>query len=307
MKFTILVEILFELLAKRKITATYLSQKYELSVRTIYRYVDILSLTVPVYVKRGREGGICISDAYKLPTGFMTKEEYEATVDALAFAYAQFPETRYLEAHNKISAQVKAEIRDTALSGELGTILVDDGTWGDTRAFSDKLKLFENAIKARAVLEIEYHARTGEKSTRRIEPHVLIFKQNVWYIYAFCRKQRAFRLFRIGRTISVIETDENFQKRAFKREDIPLSYWTSETKTVEARFEIAEKSFVDAQDWLGTENLHQIGGKWYADMTLPDDETLVRKILALGSGVKVLSPEALKQRVREEAKLIAGI
>lgn len=307
MKFTILLEILFELLAKRKVTASYLSQKYELSTRTIYRYVDLLSMTVPVYIKRGREGGICISDAYKLPKGFMTQAEYEATIEALALAYAQFAEPRFLEARNKISAQLKLEIRDTALSGEIGTILVDGGTWGDTRSFSDKLKVFEESIKEREVLEIEYHARTGEKSARRIEPHVLVFKQGVWYAFAFCRKQRAFRLFRIGRTVSALRTGETFQKRAFKREDIPLSYWTSETKTVDARFEIAEKAFADAQDWLGNENLRLVGGKWYADMTLPDDDGLVRKILSLGAGVKVLSPDSLKERVIKEARAIAEI
>ena len=78
MKFTILVEMLFDLLAKRKVTARYFAEKYEISERTVYRYLDCLSLSVPVYVKRGREGGICISDSYKLPAGFMTKEEYEA-------------------------------------------------------------------------------------------------------------------------------------------------------------------------------------------------------------------------------------
>ena len=46
MKFVILLDIFFELLAKRKITASYLAQKYEVSVRTVYRYVDILSMTV---------------------------------------------------------------------------------------------------------------------------------------------------------------------------------------------------------------------------------------------------------------------
>ena len=83
MKFTILLEILFDLLAKRKVTASYFTEKHEISVRTVYRYIDQLSLCVPVYIKRGRNGGICISDNYKLPVGFMTKEEYESAIDAL--------------------------------------------------------------------------------------------------------------------------------------------------------------------------------------------------------------------------------
>ena len=104
MKFAILVDILFELLAKRSITAGYIAEKHGISVRTVYRYVDLLSINVPIYVKRGCNGGICISDSYKLPRGFMTLEEYESTIEALSAMYSQLPEERFLAAKRKLSS-----------------------------------------------------------------------------------------------------------------------------------------------------------------------------------------------------------
>jgi len=306
MKFTILLEILFELLAKRKVTAPYLAEKYEISPRSVYRYVDQLSLTVPIYVKRGRDGGICISDSYKLPKGFMTKDEYQAAIEALETMYAQLPEPRFLEAKHKLSAQVKSETRDLAISGEVGSILVDGGTWGDTSVFSEKLRLLEKAIKECTVLEIEYHSRKSEKTQRKIEPHVLVFKQNVWYLYAFCYKQRAFRLFRVGRIFSTLETEEIFTRRSFKREDIPLTFWTSENEQISVRFEFKNEIFADAQDWLGCENLKQINGKWYAEVSLPNDDGLVKKILGFGLGIRVLSPLSLKDKISKYAQEIAN-
>ncbi|MBE7078619.1 MAG: YafY family transcriptional regulator [Clostridiales bacterium] len=306
MKFAILVSILFDLLAKRKITASYLAEKHEISTRTVYRYIDLLSLTVPVYVRRGRDGGICISDNYKLPVGFMTTEEYEAAIEALATMYSQLPQERFLAAKRKLSAQVKAESRELTLSGDMGSILVDGGTWGDTHTFSDKIRLVEECLKNHTVLEIEYHSRAGEKTRRKIEPHVLVYKQSVWYVYAFCHKQRAFRLFRLGRIFSAVKTEETFRPRPFSREDIPLNYWTSE-KTVTAQFEIGQTAFADAQDWLGVENIRLIGGRWLAEVTLPDDETLVRKIVSLGKGVKVLTPPELAKRVADEAQAVADL
>ncbi len=304
MKFVILLEMLFDLLAKRKVTASYFAEKFEISTRTVYRYIDLLSTCVPVYVKQGRDGGILISDSYKLPKGFMTEEEYQATVEALETMYAQLPEERFLTAKRKLSAQAKSELRDLALSGEVGGILVDGGTWGDSRSFSEKLRLMEECIKEKAVLEIVYHARTGEKSQRKIEPHVLVFKQNIWYLYAFCHNQRAFRLFRVGRIFSAVKMDEFFQKRPFNREDIPLNFWTDGVETVKLRLKIAESSFADAQDWLGGENLRRQNGEWYAEVELPDEEGLVLKILSLGAGVKVLAPEDLKDRVQKVAQQI---
>lgn len=305
MKFAILLDVLFDLLAKRKATAGYFAEKHGISARTVYRYIDLLSTTVPVYVKQGRDGGIFISDSYKLPVGFMTKEEYEATIEALAATYAQLPEERFLAASRKLSAQMKTELRDLALSGDIGSILVDGGTWGDARAFSDKLRLFEECIKSREVLEIEYHSRAGEKTKRRIEPHVLVCKQAVWYIYAFCHKQRAFRLFRVGRVFSAVKADETFVRREFTREDIPLNFWTDAAESVEARFAISQSAFADAQDWLGVENLRQADGQWFADVRLPDNEALVKHILSLGAGVTVLSPASLRERVKNAAAEIA--
>lgn len=55
---------------------------------------------------------------------------------------------------------------------------------------------------------------------------MLVYKQNIWYVYAFCGKQRAFRLFRLGRIGAAVLTGEKFIRRPFRREDIPLDFWT---------------------------------------------------------------------------------
>ncbi len=306
MKFSILLEMVFDLLSKRKVTAAYFAEKFELSIRTVYRYIDDLSLAgVPIQVLRGREGGICISDSYKLPKGFMTKEEYESAIEALQMMYAQLPEERFLDAKRKLSAQVKAETRDFSLSAEVGSILVDGGTWGDSGAFADKLRLFEECIKERLFVDVEYHSRAGEYTQRRIEPHVLVCKQGVWYLYAFCHKKREFRLFRVGRIRSSVKTEEKFNRRPFTREDIPLRFATMETDFIDVRFAVSEKGFAEVQDWLGNENLRKSNGEWYADVALPDDPYLVQKILGMGESVKVLAPDALRKKVALAAANIA--
>ncbi len=308
MKFSILLEMVFDLLSKRKVTAAYFAEKFEISIRTVYRYVDDLSLAgVPIQVLRGRDGGICISDSYKLPKGFMTKEEYESAIEALQMMYAQLPEERFLDAKRKLSAQVKSEVRDFSLSADVGSILVDGGTWGDSGIFAEKLRLFEECIKERISVEIEYHSREGEYTQRRIEPHVLVCKQSVWYLYAFCHKQRDFRLFRIGRIRSSVKTEEHFTRRAFTREDIPLHFSTMDAPTIDVRFRIAEKGFADAQDWLGSENLRFQNGVWYAEVSLPDDDYLVRKIMSMGETVQVLYPRSLRERVAQAAIEISKV
>lgn len=305
MKYQIMIGILFTLLARRKVSAGELAKKYECSVRSIYRYVEELIIAgIPVDIARGAGGGIYISDAYKLPKGFMTKEEYGRTLDAMQAMLSESSDPVLKSALEKVSAQVKSERKDDSVSGN---ILVDSGTWGDERKFSEKLSLVERATADCEALEIDYIARTGERTRRVVLPHLLIYKQRIWYLYAFCRLRGEFRTFKIGRMRSIVKTGETFEKLPFEKENIPLSFWRDGENDVDARFEIAPETLPFAEEWLGIENVREEGGKFYADVTLPDDESLIGTILSVGAGLTVLAPEALRERVKAEAeKLLAG-
>lgn len=302
MKYQIMTGILFTLLAKRKVSAGELAAKYDCSVRSIYRYIDEMTISgIPIDVARGANGGIYISDAFKLPKGLMTKEEYEKAIQALQVMNEQFSDPALHSAMEKLSAQAKSEKRDLTLSGN---ILVDSGTWGDEHRFSEKLALAERAIEEREALEIDYVSRSGERTQRKILPHLLVYKQNIWYVYAYCSVRNAFRLFKLGRMRTVLKTGEHFERLPFRREEIPLNFWHEAENAVFALFEIAPEALPFAEEWLGIENILRRGDRYVAEVSLPDDDTLVGKILSAGAGFKVLSPASLARRVQEEAQKI---
>ena len=302
MKSQIILEMLFILLRERKVRAVDLANRFEISVRSVYRYVDELTVAgVPIDLQRGAGGGITISDAYKLPRGFMTREEYGRAIEAIRAMNEQLRDETLSSVISKLTAQLKTERREPIS----GNILVDGGTWGDERKFSEKLSFFQRAIDERLAVEIEYFDRGGERSKRVILPHLLVLKQNVWYVYAHCRMRGAFRLFKLGRVRTVKETGELFERIPFDRKDVPLSFWDSE-KTVSASFEIAPEALPYMEEWLGVDNISKQEETFVANVVLPDDESLVGKILSLGSGLKVLSPASLAARVREEAVKIAN-
>ena len=74
MKYEIMINILFDLLSKKLVSARYLADKYEVSQRTVYRYIDGLSLAgIPVITVRGASGGFKIAEGYRISFGFLTK------------------------------------------------------------------------------------------------------------------------------------------------------------------------------------------------------------------------------------------
>lgn len=76
MKFDIIIGILLTLLNKKNTTANYLAQKYEISIRTVYRYINILSTNdVPITTKSGRGGGIYLSNTVNINSTYFTQVE----------------------------------------------------------------------------------------------------------------------------------------------------------------------------------------------------------------------------------------
>ena len=298
MNISILLDMQFDFLSKRKISASYLAEKYGISQRTVYRYVEILSKKIPLVVKRGRNGGICLSDSYRLPVGFMSAEEYTAAVEALSAAYASNPEPRFLNARQKLTSQVKAEKQTLAVTGEAGGFFVETALASPT----EKTRILNECIQEEILAEIQYLAHDGSVQTTKIEPHALFLKQDVWYIYAFCHAQRRFRLFAVGHILSLLKTEEPFRKRPFTWSEIPLTSQTE--KRVIVRLEIPETALSLAQKRLGAETLRQTNGRWIAEISLPE-ERAAESILSLGFAVKVLAPELLRKKVLSAANTIA--
>lgn len=300
MKFQIMLKILMLLLSKRKVTAREIADRYSISVRSVYRYVEELIVCgVPVDIARGRYGGLTVADTFRLPTDYFTREEYSAAINALNAMESQVHDENVISAREKLENRQKHERTNTSVSGH---IIVDGGTWGDTKKFSDKMSVVQQAMNEGKSLMIDYMSREGEHSRRVIDPHVLIFKQNVWYVYSFCHTKQDFRTFKIGRIKQASFTGATFEKRTIKRDDIPLDFYYPTGELIPVTLEIEKAHLPDAEEWLGIDNIEPRGKSFVADVTLPNTEQLVGIILSYGGAVKVLSPQSLKDKVAAAAE-----
>lgn len=85
MSINIMVGVLLDLMrAEQKLKAQFLAEKYEVSVRTIYRYIDNLSaMGIPVATSPGRNGGIYLTNTYAIKSLFFTRDELNIMTDLL--------------------------------------------------------------------------------------------------------------------------------------------------------------------------------------------------------------------------------
>ncbi|MBO5103301.1 MAG: HTH domain-containing protein [Clostridia bacterium] len=84
MQLYIMMGVLLALMQNGKMTASQLAHKFEVSTRSIYRYVDSLSLNgVPIATDLGRYGGIYLTEQFNLENIFFTKQELLKMQDSL--------------------------------------------------------------------------------------------------------------------------------------------------------------------------------------------------------------------------------
>lgn len=298
MKFEIMLKILFELLAKKTVTATYLANKYEVSTRSIHRYVNTLEMAgVPLYTTRGKSGGFSLIDTYRLNSNFLTSKEFEQTLNTLQAFCDSVPNKTLSNVILKLKATSKNSYENFDLKS--GNLVIDAGPWGDTKGYKTKLLVIENAIENNNVLTINYHDRNGVVSKRDIEPHVIVFKQGLWYVYAYCRLRNEFRFFKTGRIESANILDEKFTRREIAKNELPLNFWHNTIETKEVYMEIDKKCLSDVEEWLGIENVQLVNGKHVATVNLPFDDGLVSKIISYGDGIKVVYPNELKEKIKK--------
>ena len=303
MKFRIMISILFELLSKRHVKASYLSEKYQVSVRSIYRYIEELeNAGVPIYTVRGFNGGFALVDTYKLSATFLTKSEYDLTISSLNAIVENLPNSELKSVINKLKANSKYEYDNFNLKS--GNLIIDAGPWGDASGYKYKLAVIQNSIENCQLVKIKYHDRNGDVTERIIEPHIIMLKQGLWYVFAYCQLRNEFRFFKIGRIEYANILNDKFTRRDLSKTDLPLNFWENSFDTVNVLFEINKQYLSDVEEWLGIENVYEKDGKYFAETRLPSDNGLISKIISFGPGIKVLSPENLKNKITECTKSI---
>ena len=181
-------------------------------------------------------------------------------------------------------------------------MFVDGAGFECVYSLSDKLRLFGQCIQEHFVTDVCYVNENEDELPLRLEPHALVLRKNIWYVYAFCHQDFDFRMIPVGRCVSILKWEVRFQKRLFNENN--LGFTTAKGKRVNVQLELKPEFVSQAIEILGAENVRWFHEKRIAEIDMPDDDSLVSKLLSLGNGVKVLSPTSLQEKIRKHAEEI---
>ena len=133
-----LFKIVYYLLDKGHATAPELAEKFEVSVRTIYRDIDALSgAGIPIYAETGRNGGIYLMKDFVLDKVVLSEEEKEEILTALQ-SINTIQNIDGSQIIQKLSAMFHLNIENW--------IEVDFSRWGDEGVDNEKFELLKSAV-----------------------------------------------------------------------------------------------------------------------------------------------------------------
>ena len=235
----------------------------------------------------------------------MTKKEFEHTISTLTAITESVPDKILNSAINKLKAVIKNE--HCGFNMKSGNLIIDAGPWGDVVGYKSKLVTIQSSIEMMKRLSIRYHDRNGQVTTRIIEPHLIMFKQGLWYVFAYCTLRNDFRFFKTGRIEQAIILNQPFVRKDLSNVELPLNFWENNIAAVDVTMQVDTSVLSDVQEWLGVETISKINDNFIANAKLPFDKGLVSKIMSFGNGIKVLEPLELKEEIKEQARKIVEI
>jgi len=292
MQINRLFEIVYILLDKKTITAKELSEHFEVSVRTIYRDIDTLSIAgIPIYTNKGKGGGISLIEDFVLNKSVLSEKEQNEIIMSLQSLNAM----KFLDVEPVLK-------RLSTIFNKKSTnwIDVDFSQWGSNDSEKEKFNILKTAIISTKMVSFDYFSSYGERTLRTVEPLKLIFKGQGWYLYGFCRLKCEFRIFKITRIKNLSLLNETFKR------EIPIDIWDEgdksyKNKMVTLILKIDERMAYRLYDEFDQENIvKNSDGSFTATTTFPDGDWIYGYVMSYGEYAEVLEPKDIREIIKRK-------
>ena len=298
MKVDRILETIIYLINHDNVPASYLAERFHVTVRTIQRdIVNISSIGIPVYAEGGKYGGYSILPTFKMKNSDIRADEQQMIIKALESLATSYTSDSLKALIEKYNAIIEKE------GGQ--KVFWDFGVTRENDQVQGMNKLLEQAITERKHITFDYRNASGERSKQNVEPLAIHYKWYAWYLFSYSPEKKQYRTFKVARmknlhinkTISVIEHG-NVEK--LMKDSEQAYYQTSihiEVQFDNEEIELMTEYFPDCL----VEGITEKRSRIFIDV--PAKERLWKALLlSFGNKVKVIGPAEYKKELIETAK-----
>lgn len=328
-----LFEFVYILLDKKQVTAKEMAERFGVSIRTIYRWVESLSASgIPLYAVKGRGGGIAISERYALDKTVLTEEERQAIV-----ASVKALNTLSGNAGSARDTQHTAAEKLSRLSAhETDWIEVDFAPWSpEGQGVRERFGMLRDCILKKRQVAFDYFSVSGTYERRTVHPMKLVYRGQAWYLYGWCTARKAGRYFKLSRMLNVTRTGRAASLPPPAESKAPADTKTpAASKTAAAPKQPAEpkpsavkpaegaapKPFIQVtvqvsaklaylflDTFACTDVKAHENGSITAVFSAPDEAWLAGRLLGFGADLRIISPDPLRRAVQQLAQDVLSL
>jgi len=301
-RFDRITAILIQLQSKRIVKAQDLADRFDISLRTVYR--DIRSLEeagIPLYGEAGV--GYSLVDGYRLPPIMFTREEAMTFVTAEKLM-EQFTDvatkSSYQSAMYKMKAVLRSDEKD--LVDNIGNSILIRRFQSENNAPDNVLDSLLKCISENCTAQISYATfNSEEKTNRTIEPIGIYHENQWWYVIAWCHLRADYRHFRTDRISDIKNTATPFHKKhpSFK-EYMETEEKKHQLETVIIRVNKKIAPYLQTQKYYyGFVSETQKGNQIEMTFQTLFLEGFARWLLMFADQAEIVEPLYMKDQIRE--------
>ena len=286
---TRLVSLLLLLQTRGQLTAAELAERLEVSVRTVHRDVEALSIAgVPVEAVRGVAGGYRLAGGYRTRLTGLNADEAEALFAAgIPGPAAELGLGGELAAARlKVLAALPQELQERATRAQR-LFHLDARGWFRAEDTVPHLPALADCVWRGCRVRLRYREH-GAVVRRTVDPLGLVLKGGAWYLVS--RRSVGMRVYRVSRVASVHPLGESFERP----DDFELeAFWTEWSRAFEEN--------LPSVDVTVRQNGEQ------RVMTFQDLGDAQRELLRMGARVEVLEPPELRDRLAQTSRELVAL
>jgi predicted DNA-binding transcriptional regulator YafY len=302
--------------ARRFPNCQKIAAELEVSAKTIQRDIDFMRYRLGLPIDyHPQEFGFFYTEPV---TGFPNIEVSEGEITALLVAQkalAQYEGTPFERPLHSAFRKLTDGLKDRVSFS--WHALEDAISFRSAGASVADLEMFEVVSKGvlRCVeLEFEYRKlKSAGYESRRVRPYHLGCLENQWYLFAEDLERRQLRTFALPRMRKVKLTTKGFRRPAdFSIAQILSGsfgvYSSGKKQRIRIQFDPFAARLVAERKWHESQRVReQTNGSILLELELGSLQEIERWILSWGKHARVLAPNELATRIREEAEAIAKL
>ncbi|MGL4665346.1 helix-turn-helix transcriptional regulator [Clostridium butyricum] len=292
MKIDRLFSIVQMLVNRKSVTAKELADYFNVSVRTIYRDIEILSANgIPIYATQGKGGGISILENYSIDKTIVSDDEQNKIIMALQSVNA----TGQIDVNDSL-----IKLKNIFRKNDTDWIEIDFSGWEQSEEEKNNFALLKESIMNLKCVRFSYYNNKGEVSKRVVQPYKLIFKGNKWYAYGYCTNKNDFRFFKLTRIEGLEVLDDTFKRTI----NIPIKcgYDVEQSECVKIKLKINIASASRVYDEFRKGIIKIDGNYLIVEYDMPKKPWIYSYLLGYGDDLEILEPE----KTRLEFKKFIG-